>query len=201
MNHSIRPQLVLPVAIVLTVVTVVLVLVFSSPGWDEPEKATAEPTILPSEQHERSARLEAWTRPATTDPKAMAIGYARAIWTYDTAKHNFDDWQDAVSVFADPVGEGPRIARSLLPLLPEWQQLELHHARASVDYITAEITPEMKQLQQSAAAPEGWTGFVVHGKQTVVLDTETIVADRQAAVGVVCTSICKFWSATAQIKP
>lgn len=201
MNHPIRPQLLLPVAIVLTVVTVVLALVFGSPGWDEPERKVTEPTILPSEGDEPPARLAAWARPATTDPEAMAIGYARAIWTYDTTKHSFDDWQDAVSVFADPSGEGPRIARSLLPLFPEWQQLELHNARASANHITAEVTPEMKRLQQSATAPKGWSGFVVHGKQTVVLDTETVVVDRQAAVGVFCTSICKFWSATAQINP
>jgi len=200
-NHSIRPQLVIPVAIVLGVVTVVLALIFASPNWDEPETKATEPTILPSQDDEALPRLDAWTRPVSTDPKVIAIGYARAIWTYDTAKHGFDDWQNAVSVFADPAGEGPRIARSLLPLFPEWQQLELHNARATVDGITAEITPEMVRLQHSATAPKGWTGFVVHGKQTTVLDNETVVTDRQAAVGVVCTSICKFWSASAQINP
>lgn len=201
MNHSIRPQLVLPVAIVLGVVTLVSVLVFRSPGWDEPESRASQPTVVPSEDSETVTRLDAWKRPTTSDPKAMAIGYARAIWTYDTSKHSYDDWRDAVSVFADPMGDGPRIARSLLPLQGEWQQLELNHAKASVDQITAEITPELKRLQHSDAAPDGWTGYVIHGKQTTVLDTETVVSDRRAAVGIVCTSICKFWSASAQINP
>ncbi|GAA1602470.1 hypothetical protein GCM10009789_65720 [Kribbella sancticallisti] len=201
MNHSSRAHFVVPVAIVLGVVTVVLALIFGSPNWDEPETVASEPTILPSAGDETTAPLEAWKRPSTTDPEELAIGYARAIWTYDTAKHGFHDWQNAVSVFADPTGEGPRIARSLMPLFPEWQQLDLRNARATVDGLTAEITPEMKRLQHSAAAPKGWTGFVVRGKQTTVLDNETVVTSRQAAVGVVCTSICKFWSASAQLNP
>jgi hypothetical protein len=192
---------VLPIAILLAVVTVVAVLVFGSDRRDEPQTATSQPTIVPNLADDESAQLEAWKRPSTSDPKLMAIGYARAIWTYDTSKHSLNDWQNAVSVFADPYGEGPRVARSLLPLMQEWQQLELHHAKASVDQISAEITPEMKRLQHSDAAPEGWTGFVVHGKQTTLLDTDTVVSDRQMAVGIVCTSICKFWSASAQINP
>jgi hypothetical protein len=194
-------RFVLPIAILLAVVTVVSILVFGSAGRDEGDAKTAQPTIVPNQADDEPTQLEAWKRPATSDPKLMAIGYARAIWTYDTSKHSLKDWQDAVSVFADPYGEGPRVARSLLPLMQEWQQLELHHARASVDQITAEITPEMKRLQHTEAAPEGWTGFVIHGKQTTLLDTDTVVSDRQMAVGIVCTSICKFWSASAQINP
>ncbi|WP_433017950.1 hypothetical protein [Kribbella sp. CA-294648] len=200
MNHSIRPQLVIPVAIVLTVVTLVVAFV-GSPDSNEPDIKTAEPTILRGEGQESAARLDAWTRPVSTDPRVVAIAYGRAIWTYDTAKHGLDDWQNAVSVFADPMGEGPRIARSLLPHFREWQQLELRKARATADDITAEVTPAMKRLQDSAAAPKGWTGFVVQGKQTTVIDNEHVVTDRRAAVGVVCTSICKFWSASPQIEP
>lgn len=200
MSHTSRARFVLPIAILLAVVTVVALLVFGSDRRDEPQ-TSSQPTTVPNLADDQPAQLEAWKRPATSDPKLMAIGYARAIWTYDTSKHSLKDWQDAVSVFADPYGEGPRVARSLLPLMQEWQQLELHHARASVDQITAEVTPEMKRLQQSQAAPEGWTGFVVHGKQTTLLDTDTVVSDRQMAVGIVCTSICKFWSASAQINP
>jgi hypothetical protein len=200
-NHSIRPQFAIPAAIVVSVVTLVLVVIIGLPGWDKPQTTASEPTILPSQDDEGAQRLDAWARPTTTDPKVLAIGYARAIWTYDTAKHEYDDWRDAVSVFADPTGEGPRIASSLLLLSTEWQQLKLHHASATVDQITAEITPEMKSLKQSSSAPKGWTGFVVRGKQTIVMDNDTIVAERQAAVGVVCRSICKFWSASAQINP
>jgi hypothetical protein len=60
-----------------------------------------------------------------------------------------------------------------LPLSTEWHHLELHHARVTANEITAEVTPEMKRLQQSASAPKGWTGFVVHGKQTIVHDRRT----------------------------
>lgn len=201
MNHSIRPQLVIPVAIMLTVVTLVVAFAVGSPNQNEPEVKALEPTLLPGEGQESPPRLDAWTRPVSTDPKVVAIAYARAIWTYDTAKHSLDDWQNAVSVFADPMGEGPRIARSLLPHFREWQQLELRKARATADDITAEVTPAMKRLQNSSAAPKGWTGFVVHGKQTTVIDNEPVVTDRRAAVGVVCTPICKFWSASPQIEP
>ncbi|MFI5706484.1 hypothetical protein [Kribbella sp. NPDC051620] len=201
MNRTSRARLVLPIAILLVVITVVSILVFGSNGRGDEQAKTSQPTIVSNLADDGPAQLDAWKRPTTSDPKLMAIGYARAIWTYDTSKHSLDDWRNAVSVFADPYGEGPRVARSLLPLMGEWQQLELHHARASVDQITAEITPEMKRLQQSASAPDGWTGFVVHGKQTTLLDTDTIVSDRQMAVGIVCTSICKFWSASAQINP
>jgi hypothetical protein len=200
-NHAIRPQLAIPVAIVLTVVTLVVAFAVGSPDSNEPDIKTADPAVLPGEVQESSPRLEAWSRPVSTDPKVVAIAYARAIWTYDTAKHSFDDWQNAVSVFADPMGEGPRIARSLLPHFRKWQQLALHKARATADDITAEVTPAMKQLQDSAAAPKGWTGFVVQGKQTTVIDNEPVVTERRAAVGVVCTSICKFWSASPQIEP
>ncbi|GAA3537385.1 hypothetical protein [Kribbella ginsengisoli] len=201
MNRSSWARFVLPIAILLTVITIVSILVFGSNGRDEEQAKTSQPTLVPSLADDEPAQLEAWKRPTTSDPKPMAIGYARAIWTYDTSKHSLKDWQDAVSVFADPYGEGPRVARSLLPLMGEWQQLELHHAKATVDQITAEITPEMKRLQQSEAAPDGWTGYVIHGKQTTLLDTDTIVSSRQMAVGIVCTSICKFWSASAQINP
>lgn len=201
MNHSIRPQFVISVAIVLTVVTLVVAFAVGSPNQSGPEVKTLEPTILPGEGQESPSRLDAWTRPVSTDPKVVAVAYARAVWTYDTAKHSFDDWQNAVSVFADPTGEGPRIARSLLPLFREWQQLKLHKARATADDITAEVTSAMKRLQDSAAAPEGWTGVVVHGKQTTVIDNEPVVTDRRAAVGVVCTPTCKFWSASPQIEP
>ncbi|TCO41021.1 hypothetical protein EV646_116112 [Kribbella antiqua] len=197
MKQLLRSHVMIPIVILLGIIALILGLIAR---WhDSPEQAT--PTDGQSASTEEPARLDAWARPTTTDPREMAIAYARAIWTYDTSVHSYFEWQDAVSVFADPTGDSPRVAKSLLPMWSEWKQLELHKARASVESVTAETTPELTAMQHNGQAPNGWTGYVVRGKQTAVLDTETKVVDRQAAVGIVCSSICKFWSATAQVSP
>jgi hypothetical protein len=144
--------------------------------------------------------LEAWQRPTTTDPMVFATAYARAIWTYDTTLHSFWTWQDAVSVFADPMDppDGPRIAKSMLPYSEQFQQLELHKGKASVSDITAVVTPELKALEKDPRAPAGWHGYLVRATQTSVLDGQASSASRQATVAVVCTPRCKFWSASSQ---
>ncbi|TDO51530.1 hypothetical protein EV643_103269 [Kribbella sp. VKM Ac-2527] len=202
-NQSIRSKIVIPIVILLAVTALALALVAR---WQvSPEQPSGMPgsagTPVPGEVEDTAARLEAWKRPTTTDAKEFAIAYARAIWTYDTTRHSFYDWEDAVSVYADPTGAAPRVAKSLLPRWSEWKQLELHKAHASVDGITAETTPELEAMAREPGARKGWRGFVIRGKQTTVLDNETTVTERQAAVGIVCASICKFWSATAQVSP
>jgi hypothetical protein len=202
-NQSIRSKIVIPIVILLAVTALILALVAR---WqDSPDQPSGTPnsagTVAPGEAEETAARLEAWTRPTTTDAKEFAVAYARAIWTYDTTRHSFFDWEDAVSVYADPTGAGPRIAKSLLPRWSEWKQLELHKAHAGVEDITAETTPELQAIARKPDAPKGWQGFVIRAKQTTVLDDETTITDRQAAVGIVCASICRFWSATAQVSP
>jgi hypothetical protein len=87
------------------------------------------------------------------------MAYARAIWTYDSTTHTFDEWQDAVSVFANPSGEAPRIARSMLPYLEQWQQLALHRGSATVTNITASSTPELRALERDPRAPPAGTVF------------------------------------------
>jgi len=202
-KKSIRSKIVIPIVILLGIIGLIVALLAR---WqDQPKQASGTPnsgsTVVPETDEQGAARLDAWKRPTTTDPKEFAIAYARAIWTYDTTQHSFFDWEDAVSVYADPTGAGPRVAKSLLPRWSEWKQLELHKARASVDGITAGTTTELVALGRRSDTPTGWHGYVVRAKQTTVLDNETTTTDRKAAVAVVCVSICKFWSATAQVSP
>jgi hypothetical protein len=198
-KSPIRSKIVIPALVVLGVVALTLMLVAR---WQGPDEKTGTPrgdgTTVPQDD---PVRLEAWQRPTTTDPDEFAIAYARAIWTYDTTRHSYIDWQNAVSVFADPSTEAPMVAKSLLPGWAEYHELELHKAHASVAGVTAEVTPELEAMVNRSEAPRGWHAYVVHGEQTAVLDTETKFLDRQAAVAVVCTPICKFWSATAQVSP
>ena len=88
----------------------------------------------------------------------------------------------------------------MLPLWSEWDQLELRKAHATVADVTAETTPQLKALEQYDDVPKGWHAFVIRGKQTAVLDAETIVVGRQATMSVICAPLCKFWSATAQVR-
>jgi hypothetical protein len=206
MLKFVRSHIMIPAAILLGVVVLILALISrwqgsgSQAGSQGPQgSGPAKETTLPWEaEGEASPDLDAWKRPSTTDAKEYAIAFGRAIWTYDTSIHSFSDWQNAVSAFADPMGEGPRIARSMLPYFAQWQQLELHKAKASVTDVTADSTPQLQALEHDPKAPEGWHGYLVRGKQTSVLDSENTVTDRQVTVGVVCLPGCKFWSATTE---
>jgi hypothetical protein len=170
--------------------------------WQRPEDhsgtAGSAVTTIPAPVPQQ---LEAWRRPTTSDPRAFAIAYARTIWTYDTTRHSYVDWQNAVSVYADPTSAAPEVAKSLLPQWAEWDQLQLHKAHATAAGITAKVTPELEAMVNRSQAPDGWHAYVIQGKQAVVLDTGTRILDRQAAVAVVCTPTCKFWSATSQVSP
>ncbi|TCC26806.1 hypothetical protein E0H58_01970 [Kribbella speibonae] len=199
MKSSSRSRVVVAVLAVVGVVTLIAMLVAR---WQSPDAtrgtSSSGGTTFPAES---PRQLEAWARPTTTDPRAFAIAYARAIWTYDTTRHNYVDWQNAVSVFADPTSAAPQVAKSLLPQWPEWDQLQSHQARAVVRGITAQLTPELEAMIKRGQAPAGWHAYVVHGTQTVMTDADTRFLDRQAAVAVVCTPTCQFWSATAQVSP
>lgn len=143
--------------------------------------------------------LDAWRRPTTTDPKAFALAYAAAVWTYDTAVHDYDTWRDAVSVFADPMDSAAgRIARALLPYEEQFKQLKLHGAKASVSSPTADVTPQLKALEHDQRAPAGWHGYLVRATQSSVVDGTTSTATRQATVAVVCQPQCRFWSASSE---
>jgi hypothetical protein len=143
--------------------------------------------------------LDGWRRPTTADPKAFALAYATAIWTYDTAVHDYYTWRDAVSVFADPMdNDAARVARSLLPYSEQFSQLKLHGAKATVSTLTAEVTPELKALEHDPRAPAGWHGYLVRATQSVVVDGSSSKATRQATVSVVCQQQCKFWSASSE---
>ncbi|WP_432877462.1 hypothetical protein ACQPYH_28770 [Kribbella sp. CA-245084] len=196
-----RSKIVIPLLVGLGVVALTLTLVLRS---QDPDRRSSTPntsaggTVVPSED---PVVLDAWRPPTTTDPQEFAIAYARAIWTYDTTRHSYVDWQNAVSVFAVPTGAAPQVAKSLLPTWAEWNELEQRKARASIGGITAEITPDLAAMVNRGQAPKGWHAYVVHGKQTAVLDTQTLFLDRKAAVAVICTPTCRFWSATAQVSP
>lgn len=188
------------VAALLVVVGVVALVAMLVAGWqrpdNEPGSASSVGTTAPAGEPQP---LAAWRRPTTTEPREFAIAYARAIWTYDTARHGYVDWQNAMSVFADPTSAAPDVAKSLLPQWAEWNQLQLHKAHATAASITAVVTPELQAMGNGGDVPNGWHAYVLHGKQAVVMDTGTRVLDRQAAVAVVCTPICRFWSATSQV--
>ncbi|GAA2811648.1 hypothetical protein GCM10010522_31790 [Kribbella solani] len=198
-KSPIRFKAVVPVLVVVGVIALVWTLVTR---WQSPDEPSGTPgvhgTTIPSEP---PAELDAWRRPTTTDPREFAIAYARAIWTYDTTRHSYVDWQNAVTVFADPASAAPQVAKSLLPQWPEWDQLQSYKARAIATSITAEITPDLAAMVNRSQAPNGWHAYVVRGKQTVIRDTDTRFLDRQAAVAVVCTPLCRFWSATSQVAP
>lgn len=198
-KSSSRSRIAIALLVVAGVVGLVAMLVvrWQSPD-DQPGTATSVVTTIPAPTPQQ---LEAWRRPTTTDPHAFAIAYARTIWTYDTTRHSYVDWQNAVSVYADPTSAAPEVAKSLLPQWAEWDQLHLHKAHATAAGITAKVTPELEAMVNHSQAPEGWHAYVIQGKQAVVLDTGTRILDRQAAVAVVCTPICKFWSATSQVSP
>ncbi|MGY4769789.1 hypothetical protein ACXC9Q_22955 (plasmid) [Kribbella sp. CWNU-51] len=202
-KQSIRSKIVIPIVILLGITALILTLV--ARRLDVPAMQSGTPssgsTLLPGESRQMQGRLNAWARPTTSDPHEFAIAYARAIWTYDTSRHSLEDWQGAVSGYADPTGAAPTVAMSLLPLMPEWGQLEQRKAYAAVTDLAAETTPALKQLEESDDAPHGWHAFVIRGKQTTVHDTETTVVERQAVVAIVCAPTCKFWSATNQVEP
>ena len=205
MGKLIRSHIMIPIVILLGVVVLILALISrwqGSPteagGDGGLEAGSAKGSSIPSEGESSAAGLDAWQRPSTSDAKAYAIAFGRAIWTYNTNVHGFSDWQDAVSAFADPMGESPRIAQSMLPYFSQWQQLELHKAEATVTEVTAVSTPELQALEHDSKAPKGWHGYIVRGKQTSVLDAQTTVAERQVTVGIVCVQKCTFWSATTE---
>ncbi|WP_405065036.1 hypothetical protein OG558_24060 [Kribbella sp. NBC_01510] len=202
-KQSIRSKIVIPIVILLGLTALILTLVarwHHAPARQSGTPSTGS-TLLPGENQQTHGRLDAWARPMTSNPHELAIAYARAIWTYDTSRHSLEDWQGAVSAYADPTGAAPTVAMSLLPLMPEWRQLEQRKANATVTDVAAETTPALKQLEDSDDAPNGWHAFVISGKQRTVLDTETTVVERQAVVAVVCAPTCKFWSATNQVQP
>lgn len=62
-------------------------------------------------------QLAAWVRPVTTDPQRYAAAFGTTIWTYDSTVHTYAQWQDAVTIFADPVDapDAGGVARSMLP--------------------------------------------------------------------------------------
>jgi hypothetical protein len=208
MRQLLQTKVVVPLVIVLVAVPLTVSLALrwrDDPGGSRPggarstEAAADESGSAQAEANGESAtKLGAWQRPATSDPKAFATAFARAIWTYDTSIHSFWDWRDAVSVFADPTDppEGPRVARSLLPYAEQFEQLQLHDAKASVSDLTAAVTPELKAMERDPRAPTGWHGYLVRGAQSTVMDGRTSTAPRQATVAVVCDPHCRFWSAS-----
>ncbi|MEV6273340.1 hypothetical protein AB0L64_39655 [Kribbella sp. NPDC051936] len=196
-KSSSRSRILVGILAVVGVVALLAILVAGRQRSDEKPAESSGKTLTAG----APTQLEVWTPPATTDPQEFAIAYAQAIWTYDTSLHGYADWQQAVSAFADPASTSPQVARSLLPQRTEWDQLESQKARAVVNGVTAQVTPELEAMATNGRVPTGWHAYVVHGTQTVITNADTRFLDRQAAVAVVCTPTCRFWSATAQVSP
>ncbi|MFF1819752.1 hypothetical protein ACFVWG_20800 [Kribbella sp. NPDC058245] len=193
-NHSIRSKVVIPAVLVLGTVLVLLVA-----GCGQRPTATPVGPAVPGDNVQVTrAPLEQWRVPVTADPHEYAIAFARAIWTYDASRHSYSDWVGGINMFAGATSTSGEVARSMLPGLGEWQQLEAWKARATVADITAETTPELSKLKENHGLPQGWQAYVVRGKQSVVLGPETKTVERIAAVSVVCVYTCKFWSASPE---
>ncbi|MBB6566658.1 hypothetical protein HPO96_20805 [Kribbella sandramycini] len=193
MKHPIRSKIVIPTAIALGVTLVVLLAGCGqrSPQAIEPEAGSTVDI--------GSRQLDEWKRPVTKDPHAYALAFAKVIWTYDTARHDYSDWRDGVSTFAGNAPGGIAVARSLLPTWAEFDQLAIQKARGSVFEVTASTTPELDSLRLRQGLPEGWRAFILRGKQSVVTGDKSTVIERRASVSVACTSICSFWSGSGEI--
>ncbi|MFI7067092.1 hypothetical protein ACIBL3_39265 [Kribbella sp. NPDC050124] len=207
MRRVMNSKLAVPLIILALLVVLVFALVIrwsdtpdaarGLPGEPGSDQVTGTSTPVPTLQ----AQLDAWVRPATTDPIRYAVAFGTTIWTYDSTVHSYAQWQDAVTAFANPL-EAPdagRVARSMLPYAGQWEELKVHDARASVRDVTAATTPELQALGRDPRAPAGWHGFVVRGTQESVVDGETTRTARHVTVGVVCRPRCTFWSATNEL--
>ncbi|GAA1713363.1 hypothetical protein GCM10009745_72090 [Kribbella yunnanensis] len=193
-NHSIRSKIVIPAALVLGTALVLLIA-----GCGQRSTANSVGPAVPGDNVQVTrAPLEQWRVPVTADSHAYAMAFAQAIWTYDASKHSYADWGGGINMFAGAASPSAEVARSMLPGPGEWQQLEAWKARATVSDVTAETTPELAKLKENHGLPPGWQAYVVRGKQTVILGTETKTVQRIAAVSVVCVYTCKFWSGSAQ---
>jgi hypothetical protein len=193
-NHSIRSKIVIPVALVLSTVLVLLVAGCGQRSTPNP----IGPAVPGDNAQVTRAPLEQWRVPVTADSHEYAMAFGRAIWTYDASKHSYSDWVSGINMFADVGSTSAEVARSMLPGPAEWQQLEAWEARGTVSDITAETTPELLKLKNNRELPQGWQAYVVRGKQSVVLGSDTKTVERIAAVSVVCVYTCKFWSGSAQ---
>ncbi|MGW6197018.1 hypothetical protein ACWF0M_12805 [Kribbella sp. NPDC055110] len=165
---------------------------------DRPGRGEATGTSTPATPE---GQLAAWVRPATTDPQRYAAAFGTTIWTYDSTIHTYAQWQDAVTVFANPLEtpDAGRVARSMLPYESQWEQLKVHNARAAVRDVTAAATSELQALARDPRAPLGWHGFVVRGTQESVVDGEANTTPRHLTIGVICRPQCTFWSASNEL--
>lgn len=212
MRNQSRASILVPVitGVLLAVALIALVIVSARKPSPKPPggpRPTPSSTITPDERRPGSGRItpshpppEAWGVPKTTDPRRLTEAFARAIWTYDTATHTWEQWRQAVDAFADPsalpaVGE---VARSMLPLWQQWEETVRRGGRGGVVTVKAVVTPELDALSRDPRAPAGWHGYWVRGDVVTVADGRSSLGSRQATVAVVCAPNCRFWSASAE---
>lgn len=141
-----------------------------------------------------------WQVPVTADGRQFAKAFATAIWTYDTRLDTYEQWRLAVGSFADPDGPpaSADVARALLPVWQQWDELAGHGARAAPRVLRVDVPPEIEALRKDGRVPVGWQGFVVSADQAVTADGRTTVEPRHVSVAVVCSSRCFLWSATPE---
>lgn len=166
--------------------------VFSTPYRSNDGAATSPPATSPGETP------AVWVPPNTADPEEMAQAFAAAIWSYDSRVNTYDDWRLAVTNFTDPNGPpaSGEVARSMLPLWPQWEQLAQQNGHASVHNVRVSTPTEMTALADDPRTPPGWHGFVVEADQTVTANGQTYPSQRRASVSVVCRPRCWLWSTT-----
>ncbi|MFC0627455.1 hypothetical protein [Kribbella deserti] len=212
MKHGSRSSLVVPivtgvvVALLLIAIVVASIRKASQQPSDGP-RPTPSGTVTPEERRLGGGRItpghpppEAWIVPDTADPRRAAEAFARAIWTYDTTLHTWAEWREAVSAFAAPLAPpaSGEVARSMLPLWPQWEETVRRGGRARVRSVRAVVTPELAALRRDQRAPLGWNGFWVTGDVVTAAEGREYPARREATVSVVCVPKCGFWSASAE---
>jgi hypothetical protein len=186
---------------------IVAVVWLSAPGSGRRERQTSRPSIstfatVPGQSATPlTERPPAWRAPDTSDSGDAARAFATAIWTYDTRVAGLDDWRIAVGTFVDPDGppESGEVARAMLPLWQQWENLARQEARAQVTDVRVSQPPELVSLERDPRAPQGWHAVVVRAQQEVVAGGRTSAAPRQVTVSVVCRPRCYVWSATPEV--
>src|SRR4051812_21954701 len=107
MRRVMNSKLAAPLIILALLIVVIFALMIR---WDDgPDLARGTPdrpgtgeVIGTSTPATPRGQLAAWLRPATTDPQRYAAAFGTTIWTYDSTVHTYAQWQDAVTVFANP---------------------------------------------------------------------------------------------------
>lgn len=194
------------IVVLVAVVAGVLVVVALAGGRHGQRAETSRVPVSPSTTSQTSSTApnsdppSTWHPPSTAVPTRMAWAFATAIWTYDTRTWALDDWRAAVSDFVDPAGpaDSGDVARAMLPLWPQWEDLARQEARGRVVSSQVSHPAVLAALERDPRAPSGWHAYLVVARQEVTAAGGVSVVHRQATVAVVCRPRCFVWSVSPE---